>query len=275
MSRLLLTILIFLGVAVAASAKDPTAASSMPPTNSAVASNATIGPQPGSKAAPLYVNSTCASGCYVEDRRGFFDKIWTDPVAAFTAVLAISTIGLWIVTGAMANTSKRALLDLERPIVYGGVSDSGMEIEGQELKRQHLHLSIYNHGRTMARLRRIEWEVRTAPKDGIAHPIDPKTVGGRELPAGTVCVSGDPYGESENLFAKFSMDDASAIAALKLSVWVVGFVRYDDIFGRHHISGFTQVFDPLGGRFVRRGSDAYNYEREERAKDVPPPSSKG
>jgi hypothetical protein len=232
--------------------------------------------QAGSNATmPLYVNSKCVSGCYAEDDRSFLDKVWTDPIAAFTAVLAASTIGLWIVTGSMANTSRRALLDLERPIVYGGVSDPGMSVEGGELKRRTLQLSIYNHGRTIARLRRIEWEVRTAPKDQITTPIDPKTLGGRELPPGTVCVSGDPFGESENLFAKFSFEEAAGIAALKLSVWVVGFVRYDDIFGRHHISGFTQAFDPIGERFVRRGGDAYNYEREERPKDVPPPSSKG
>jgi hypothetical protein len=275
MSRLSLVVLIFLGLAAAAPAKGPASVRSLP-ANSAVETNSTVVPLPGpNAAAPLYVNNRCASGCYDEDRRGFFDKIWTDPIAAFTAVLAVSTIALWWVTRSMANTSKRALLDLERPIVYGGVSDPGMKVEGQELKSQHLRLSIYNHGRTMARLRRIEWEVRTAPKGGIADPIDPKTIGGRELPAGTVCVSGDPYGEEENLFAKFSLDEAASIAALKLSVWVVGFVRYDDIFGRHHISGFTQVFDAVGEQCVRRGSDAYNYEREERAEDIPPPSSKG
>ena len=232
--------------------------------------------QPGSSAAaPLYVNGTCVSGCYVEDHRSFLERVWTDPVAAFTAVLAVSTIGLWAVTAAMANTSKRALLDLERPIVYGSVGDPGMKVEGGKLERHHLHISIYNHGRTMARLRRIEWAVTVAPNGSIADPINPKTLGGRELPAGTVCVSGDPYGESENLFAKFSLEEAAAIAALKESVWVVGFVRYDDIFGRHHISGFAQVFDAIGERFVRRGSEAYNYERSERIKDIPPPSSKG
>jgi hypothetical protein len=230
--------------------------------------------QPGTNAAaPFYVDSTCVSGCYVEDHRSFLDRIWTDPIAAFTAALAVSTIGLWIVTGSMANTSKRALLDLERPIVYGSVSDPGMKVEGGKLERHHLHISIYNHGRTMARLRRIEWGVFVAAEGSIADPIDPKKIGGRELPAGTVCVSGDPYGESENLFAKFSFEEAAAIAALRQSVWVVGFVRYDDIFDRHHISGFTQVFDPIAERFVRRGSDAYNYERSERPSAIPPPSS--
>jgi hypothetical protein len=239
---------------------------------------------PGSsKANPVYVTTQCERGCgYSEDRRSFVDKIWTDPVAAFTAVLAVftavlalSTIALWRVTRAMADTSKRALLDLERPIVYGGVSKPGLAVDASGLQRSQLELSIYNHGRTIARLRRIEWDVRAALKGSIAPPIDPSKVGGRELTPGTVCVSGDPFGESENLFAKWDMDTVGKIAAGELSVWVVGFVRYDDVFKRHHISGFTQVFDPLGGRFVRRGSDVYNYERSERSKDIPPPSSKG
>lgn len=241
-------------------------------------------PVPGaSKGNPVYVATQCEHGCgYSDDGRSFVDKIWTDPVAAFTAVLAVftavlafSTIALWWVTRAMADTSKRALLDLERPIVYGGVSEPGLAVEGSDLKRSQLELSIYNHGRTMARLRRIEWDVRLAPKGSIAPPINPAAVGGRELPPGTVCVSGDPFGESENLFAKWDMDTVGKIASGELSVWIIGFVRYDDVFQRHHISGFTQVFDPIGGRFVRRGSEVYNYERTERSKDIPPQSSNG
>ena len=227
-----------------------------------------------SKTNPVYVIMQCEHGCgFAEDRRSFWGKIWTDPVAAFTVVLAISTIGLWSVTKSMADTSKKALLDLERPIVFGGVSKPGLNIVSTGLERSHLELSIYNHGRTMARLRRIEWKVCLAEKETIPPPIDPSAIGGRELPPGTVCVSGDPYSESENLSFKWDMDTVEKIASGELSVWVIGFVRYDDVFQHHLISGFTQVFDPIGSRFVRRGSVVYNYERPERSKDIPSPSS--
>lgn len=236
-----------------------------------------------SGANPTYVAAQCEHGCGVsDDRQSFAGKIRSDPVAAFTAVLAlftavlaVSTIALWWVTRAMADTSKKALLDLERPIVFGGVSRSGLTLEGNELRRSQLELSIYNHGRTMARLRRLEWEVRVAQKGSIAPPIDPSSVGGRELPPGTVCVSGDPFNESENLLTKWGLDTVEKIASGDASVWIVGFVRYDDVFQRHHISGFTLVFDPIGGRFVRRGGEVYNYERSEYSKDIPPPSSNG
>jgi hypothetical protein len=244
--------------------------------HSAPAAQPAPSPPGSSKANPVYVAAQCEHGCgYAEDRRSFLDRIWTDPIAAFTAVLGVSTIALWWVTRSMADTSKRTLLDLERPIVYGGVSEPGLKIDSAGLEPRLLELSIYNHGRTMARLRRIEWRVDLAPHGSIADSIDPAKVGGRELPAGTVCVSGDPHLESENLFAKFSFEDRASIVAGKLSVWVVGFVRYDDVPGRHHISGFAQVFDPVGQRFVRRGGERYNYERVEPSRKIPPPSSTG
>ncbi len=232
---------------------------------------------------PTYVAAQCEHGCGVsDDRQSFVGKIRSDPVAAFTvilafftAVLAVSTIALWWVTRAMADTSKKALLDLERPIVFGGISRAGLTLEGNDLLRSQLELSIYNHGRTMARLRRLEWELRVAEKGSIALPIDPFAVGGRALPPGTVCVSGDPFSESENLLTKWGLGTVEKIASGDASVWIVGFVRYDDVFQRHHISGFTLVFDPIGGRFVRRGGEVYNYERTECSKDIPPPSSNG
>ena len=145
-------------------------------------------------AAPISATVACEHGTVRDnDARSFLDKLWTDPVAAFTAVLAASTVLLWWVTGSMADTSKRALLDLERPIVYGGVSTAGLTLGGRSVDRSILAISIFNHGRTIARLTRINWGVFLAPKGSIAAPIDPLRQGGRELPVGTVCVGGEPY----------------------------------------------------------------------------------
>jgi hypothetical protein len=201
-------------------------------------------------------------------------------IALFTAVLGVSTVFLWFATRRSARIAERALTELERPFVYGGVREPGFKIvsssyqQGSELERGELELCIYNFGRTLARLTRIEYEISAAPHGGIAKAIDPKIVGGRELPVGTVCATGDPYCETTKLRLCF-FDEANDIATGKKSVWIVGFVRYVDIFDTHHISGFTQVFDGIGGRFVRRGDQQYNYAYTEKFAEIPPPSSQG
>jgi hypothetical protein len=165
---------------------------------------------------------------------------------------------------------------LERPYVYGLVSTPGLAIEPRpgrpQLRGSTLELSIYNYGKTPANLTRIEHRISVAQTGGIAPPIDPSVVGGRELPVGTIAVSEKPYIESENLMLCF-LEESSDIVELKKSVWIVGFVRYSDIFGDHYITGFTLVFDPIGRRFTQRGSEQYNYARKEDPKTIPPKSS--
>jgi hypothetical protein len=49
----------------------------------------------GAPASPLYVEAACEHGCgYAEDNKNFLQKLWTDPIATFTGVLAILTLGL-------------------------------------------------------------------------------------------------------------------------------------------------------------------------------------
>ena len=179
-----------------------------------------------------------------------------------------------------ANVAERALTELERPFVYGGVSEPGLRVvpsshkRGSELGRGVLELSIYNFGRTPAILTRIEYAICPAPHGDICPAMAPSVVGGRELPVGTVCVSGDPFVEGQNLRWEF-FDEEDDVIASKQSVWITGFVRYDDIFGAHYITGFTQVFDTVSNRFVRRGGQHYNYTRKEETAEIPPASSQG
>src|SRR5436190_23940574 len=53
-------------------------------------------PIPGSTAsAPLYVKARCEHGCgYAEGYEGFWQRLETDPLALFTAVLALVTVVL-------------------------------------------------------------------------------------------------------------------------------------------------------------------------------------
>jgi hypothetical protein len=70
-------------------------------------------------------------------------------------------------------------------------------------------------------------------------------------------------------------DEQQDIVDGRCSVWLLGFIRYDDIFGNHYVTGFAKVLDRIGGRFVARGGDKYNYARTEESEEIPPPSSRG
>jgi len=177
----------------------------------------------------------------------------------------------------IAQGQQHNTISLERPFIYGAVSKPGLSIEGlltpPRFETKPIEISIYNFGRTPAILNRIEWVITTAQHGGIADPIDPSVVGGRELPVGIAATNGIPYAESENVALRF-LDEHQDIADGKKTVWVVGFVRYTDVFDRHFISGFTECFDTLSGRYVKRGGERYNYRREEASNNIPPPSSR-
>lgn len=244
--------------------------------------------QRGSQNSPLFIKESKTP----EEKQEAADIAQAEKDGAATnrgLLFATMALGLlaalqWVVMGVQTvfigrstRTTERALTELERPIVYGSVKNAGFAIagplgNGNDLVRSETSVCIYNFGRTLARLRRIQWDIALSPSGSIVPPLNPSVVGGRELPVGTVCANGDPYTESLNTRLLF-FDEADQILRGGQSIWVTGFIRYDDIFGRHLISGFALVFDRIGGRFVRRGGGDYNYEREEKGENIPPPTT--
>ena len=201
------------------------------------------------------------------------EKVWTIFLVPALTLVALGA-QVWIYS--RQRKLMQAAIDMERPYVYGSVSKPGLALapSGTQhvLMRGTLELCIYNIGKTPANLTRLNYSISTAPHGGIAPAIDPAAVGGRELPIGTISITGDPFFETEKLNLQF-MGEESDIVNFKKTVWIVGFVRYADIFNRHHISGFALAFDPLAGRFVRRGGQKYNYARDEKPGDVPAKSA--
>jgi hypothetical protein len=219
------------------------------------------------------------------------EKGWSvhDPntiIAVFTVILAFvgaAQVGVgvfqWLTYCRQARimeSQQNLTVDLQRPYVYGRVTKTGLtpttSFFGENLQRGILELCVDNIGTTPANLTRIEWGIFTAPTGDIPAPIDSASVGGRELPVGTIAVKGEPYFEQEKLALRF-IEEQKDIMEFKRSVWVIGFVRYSDIFGKNHISGFAHALDLIHERFVRRGGDRYNYAREENASDIPSKSS--
>lgn len=98
------------------------------------AQNGAQGPQIGATAGnPLHVQAQCEHGCgYAEDVRTWVQKLWTDPVATFTAALAALTFGLIAVGGTQAYHLRQTILamrDSERRQLraYAGISSIAME----------------------------------------------------------------------------------------------------------------------------------------------------
>lgn len=200
-----------------------------------------------------------------------------------TGILALAAILQW---GALAYQGRwlrrsvlvqeRALIELERPIVHGLVGKPGFSMVGNfagtlELITGDLEILIVNFGRSPAALTRLHYAVTTATYGGIVDPVNSRIIGGRELPTGTVSLNDDPYGETENMRFSF-LEDREEILSRKKTVWIVGFVRYEDIFGERYISGFCHALDLASERFVRRGGATYNYSRKEKPSEIPAPS---
>jgi hypothetical protein len=176
-----------------------------------------------------------------------------------------------------ASIAERALVELERPFVLVELSDpdpaDGAGPGAVQFPFRTIELRLVNVGRMPAILTRLEYDFKPASSGSIAPPVDRTKVGGRELPAGTVSVTGRPFRETTNLFRPFPHDKNDALSTGEKSMWIVGFVRYDDIFGNHYIAGFSQVYDRLGSRFVTRGDNrTYNYTHMEKTDTIPQPS---
>jgi hypothetical protein len=220
-------------------------------------------------------------------------SIWTGWLCFFTAVLAvIAACQVWLFwkqlsqmrvdsenTRATASAAQKtaevaeqSIRQLEQPYVFGAldpetykkgkVRDGGFFIDlGQP------SVIVYNFGRTPALLTHIYHRVEVLTGDNMPDPVDSRKIAGKALPVGSACANGDPFGDSASLL-DIVMDDQQVLKGQQ-RIWLVGFVRYTDVFGSAHISGFTQMWDPSKGRFVRRGDKSYNYSGLEIEAEIP------
>lgn len=246
-----------------------------------VAPNGAAGPEPAKQF--VKCNGQCANG------DSFLDTKITDWLI-LAAILLQAWIywrqrivmgDQWRAISRQADIAEQALIAVERPFVVAEIVDPGLEIRWIEDLNKHvfsgkaLELRLMNVGNTPAFLARLEYNISAAPKGGIISPIDPRSVGGRELPAALAVTKDIPFREHTLLNAVLTMEQKDDVANFRASIWICGFVRYDDLLGGHYIMGFAQVYDPIGMRFIARGGHRYNYARKEKDAEIPPPSSRG
>lgn len=204
-----------------------------------------------------------------------WDYLTKDAITLFTIVLAVatwllwrSTDNLWKETREAAVRTERNMVALQRPQVFVYISNAGLKVEplyGSMTTAGEGGLQFYiaNFGSTVAQLTEIRDELFVRDKG--EWPVSQPTTEGRKLPPGTFTLLDLPYNEGRRYLADcVGHQDLLVAGSLETkTVHFSGWVRYVDVFGNRYISGFHYVFDPIGDRFVRRGSAEYNYTREE------------
>jgi hypothetical protein len=198
-----------------------------------------------------------------------WNSISTIVIAIFTFVLAVSTIALWWDTRKSsraawkaANVAERALVDLERPYIFLDLHERVFEnvvvtLGGQRSinfssSRTPIKYGLINRGRTPAFLTDFCQRLVSGEVPPPIDPNDPDVEGVVSLKGQDV--GSDPYPcKIDFLIAEMKLD----------SLYLIGFIRYRDIFQRKHITGFCAKYAVAENRFALIGGDEYNYTKDE------------
>lgn len=216
---------------------------------------------------------------YTGQLSAFTEKLsdYTRWLVVATVILGVIGIGQGYLTWRSVRVAESALTDLERPYIFVDVSGAGFHEGVSRVMSGRLTLNItqttypieyrfVNHGRTTALLTAIRQRLHFGVA-AIPQPIDPLTDPGEPLPQGTA-IQGN--GDMKYpIDARAAMPDDDSIIKNVLSgrggvfLYLIGFVRYRDIFGKGHITGFCAKFDQPRNCFILEGRDGYNYTGDE------------
>jgi hypothetical protein len=179
---------------------------------------------------------------------------WTthDPVAVYTAVLAISTIGLWIVTARGIRNQRRDTEILQR--AYLSVEPGGIKQPYDRDDRIHGYVICRNRGHLPAR--KLSWHTRT---DTVQQGVEQFPLGELSKPEGVVAPGTEMIVSAGTFFTN----------KLQNALFVWGTVNYDDGFGNRRYTKFCHLYytkphygegtfeiAPDLGRFYGEGNDA-------------------
>jgi hypothetical protein len=212
----------------------------------------------------------------------------TGDLANYTKLLFFATGGLAFVTAGLviagfyqlrdsrrsivaAETSARiaesALTELERPFIGIEIVSTGLSVKDRKtdphvMLDDDLRFRFTNYGRTPATITEMFDEFHVCRPNEMPAPINPDGKGiefpfvivgaNRRSPPSTRSQS---EGIEPNVWMTFTSGEAE--------LFLVGFVRFRDVFDRKHITGFCLNFNKRDGRFLFYGDGRYNYTRQE------------
>lgn len=199
------------------------------------------------------------------------DAVWWSRLQTWLGGIGfIAVIGTLIFSGIAAkaasrsaSAAERALTDLERPFVYVEITNNGFSVlaDGRLEPAGKLIFQCVNLGRTPADLHDLRDEIVEIDKGNWPDPIIP-TQEPRSLPPGTVSAADKPYVFNIDLVHRIGPVTRGRVG-LDINFFLMGYVRYADVFGHKHLTGFCAIYDPVSWGFVLRGDDRYNYSRKE------------
>lgn len=218
-----------------------------------------------------------------EARKPLWERITDDPVAfttlclvIATSLLAVSTVWLVITTRRSVIVAERSLTELERPFVYMEVVKSGMSWDDPDPSKAtfgDIVFRLVNHGRTPAQLIHMTRRVVTTKFDQTAPigqwvvlpaPVDPTKEADFHFPVGAVIPHAGHREFAYPFPAVFSdINEFIEVTKGQRGAFLTGYVRYLDIFGSYHITGFCSLLDVSIGELVLAGGQQYNYTRAE------------
>ena len=199
----------------------------------------------------------------------------TVAIAAFTWTLWRSNEKMWGVTLGALKVTQHA----ERARLFFSVANTGLILDGLEVyptDKGILNCAFANVGRTPAILiehfSQVAFETRRGNFPAVVGTeTNAQGVAGVQrttFPIGFIIAAEKDYVFTENTTAMpLNFGDqwhAFADAGERGNMFLLGYIRYEDVFGTRYIKGYCALFDRIGGeRFVLMGGERYNYERTE------------
>jgi hypothetical protein len=155
---------------------------------------------------------------------GFWEKLACDPVSAFTAVLAITTIGLWIVTWRSVELAHDEFYSTNRPKIR--IKHLWLDNDIWHNEPVAVTLTLVNVGTVETRLRQVGVRYEIVKKDRLLPPvrgIEPFYYSQDKVACGLNC----ELPKIEN-GPTLTNEQASDILNERSQLYCIGYVSYQD-----------------------------------------------
>jgi hypothetical protein len=128
-----------------------------------------------------------------------------------------------------------------------------------------------NRGMTQAILVELYIDLKLVPVGESPPVIDPGMVYGEMHPPSRLMARDVPERFDVEIAKHVrQLDVRSGVMGRKASLFLYGFMRYRDIFGKQYRHGFCGRYDASKNNFVVDGGGAYNYSEDDSTDKMPP-----